>query len=181
MRECEGPVVPLGVCPTLPATTTLERTYTQSLVAGISLVRAAGLDPPQTPANLTRLARGSACYISGAGSSNDSSILQSNRRRLIETFGYDYNFYDGSYVPCPVVTNVEELYASGGLPSAVMQRWLNNSTSADVLGSDYTAVGVGVFAGSPTKYVAIFVTVEDYTEIDTSLCPASKDDEFSDL
>ncbi|ELR20082.1 uncharacterized protein ACA1_114620 [Acanthamoeba castellanii str. Neff] len=120
-------------------------------------------------------------YCDSGNLTNDSSILQSNRRRLIETFGYDYNFYDGTNMPCPVVTNVEELHASGGLPSAVMQSWLNNSTAADVLGSDYTAVGVGVYSGSPTKYVAIFVTVEDYTEIDTSLCPASKDDEFSNL
>lgn len=175
------------MCAVLGQPSWLDRAYTDSLLKGMARIRAAEqppLEAAQVPANLSRLARGHACWLENEGLAANSSTYAVNRRRLIETFGLRYNFFEGDNIPCPVVTRVEELAVQEASPSAVIEQWLADSDAADVLRSDYTAVGVGTYstARNNALYVAIFVKVEDYTYINPSLCPRDRlDDDYSDL
>lgn len=179
-----GPTIQLGVCSTLEPPSWLDRAYTDSLMRGIARIRLAEqLEAAQVPANLSRLARGHACWLENEGAGANASTHAGDRRRLIETFGMRYNFFDGENIPCPVVTNVSELYTEQDSPSAVIEQWLADSDAADVLRSDYTALGLGTYTTSRTdgRYVAIFVTVQDYTYINASLCPEGAQEEYDDL
>ncbi len=82
---------------------------------------------------------------------------------MIERLGMKFEMYAGiQTIPCPVVTNVQELYATEDVPSNVLQTWLTSAETTAIIRGNFTSLGVGVYGNGPLfQYVAIFVTVEN--------------------
>lgn len=182
------------MCTTVVPISTLNRHNLASLQASIEAVRTYQNLPEATQfSNLSRLAEGRSCYISNFPT-NSTSLYQyylngynatanltlfesdaqttQSRIQFIQQFGIQYHFFSTANIPCPVVTSVQELYSNQTYAGAVYNSWITDPYASAVLMGDFTAYGLGIYNGAngAPQWTGIFVTVEDYSSINSSYC-----------
>ncbi|KAL6062553.1 hypothetical protein QOT17_012149 [Balamuthia mandrillaris] len=173
--------LPVAVCPQeqLRARIQAERVYENGVASGINTYRQSNKDysrrtkavrpPLERVANLSRLARGHACWA--AEDLGTMYQYQEQRFQLIYNNALDFNlipFFDN--IPCPLVADIAEFGAIRPDPDTFLRYF--ESQKKSMLNGNFNTMGVGAYILEDSDdylfHVIFLLVVDDSTFGDCS-------------